>query len=81
MNATRVKIVRKLTKDGYLEPVEIMIKRFEKAYQEAGVLSDVRKHEYALSPSQKKREKQKIAEARRIKEQRKLERYYRPDSE
>lgn len=81
MGATRVKVVRQTTRQGDLEPVEFMIKRFQKAYQEAGVLADLRKHEYALSPMQKKREKAKIAEARRIKEQRKTDRYIRSDPE
>lgn len=81
MGATRVKVVRQTTRYGTEETVEMMIRRFQKAYQEAGVLADLRKHEYALSPMQKKREKAKLAEARRIKEQRKTERYVRSDSE
>lgn len=81
MGATRVKVVRQTNRYGVEETVEMMIRRFQKAYQEAGVLADLRKHEYALSPMQKKREKAKLAEARRIKEQRKTERYVRSDSE
>lgn len=81
MGATRVKVVRQTNRYGTEETVEMMIRRFQKAYQEAGVLADLRKHEYALSPMQKKREKAKLAEARRIKEQRKTERYVRSDSE
>lgn len=79
MQATRVKIVRQVDKYGNKEEFEHMMRRFKKAYQESGILADLRNHEYARSPMQKKREKQKIAEARRIKEARKMERFVIPD--
>lgn len=74
-NATNVKVVRKVDKEGNLEPFEFMMRRFKKAYQESGVLADVRKHEFALGPSEKRREKSKQAERNRLKEQRKLEKF------
>lgn len=74
-NATNVKVIRKVDKEGNLEPFEFMMRRFKKAYQESGVLADVRKHEFALGPSEKRREKSKQAERNRLKEQRKLEKF------
>lgn len=75
MNATNVKVVRRVDRDGNPEPFELMFKRFRKAYQESGVLADVRKHEFALGPSEKRRIKSKEAERTRLREQRKLERF------
>lgn len=80
MQATRVKIVRQTDKYGNVcEDFEHMMRRFKKAYQESGILADLRNHEFARSPMQKKREKHKIAEARRIKEERKMARFVIPD--
>jgi len=75
MAAVNLKIVRRVDKEGNLEPFELMMKRFRKAYQESGILADVRKKEYALGPSEKRREKRKQAERLRLKEQRKLDKY------
>lgn len=70
-NATNIKIIRRVDREGNLEPFEFMMKRFRKAYQESGILADIRKHEFALGPSEKRREKRKQAERTRLKEQRK----------
>ena len=78
-NATNVKVVRRVDKDGNLEPFEFMMKRFKKAYQESGVLADVRKHEYAMSKGQKRAEKRKRAEETRRREEAKENRYYRKE--
>ena len=73
-NATNVKVVRKIDKEGNVEPFEFMLRRFKKAYQESGVLADVRKHEFAMSKSQKRAEKRKRAEKlRRIEEAKQME--------
>lgn len=80
-NATNVKVIRKIDKEGNLEPFEFMMRRFKKAYQESGVLADVRKHEFALGPSEKRREKSKQAERTRLKEKRKLEKFVVPESD
>lgn len=74
-NATNVKVVRKVNQYGEYEPFEIMFKRFRKAYQESGVLADIRKHEFAMGPSEKRRVKSKEAERTRLREQRKLEKF------
>ena len=74
-NATNLKIVRKVDKEGNLEPFEFMMKRFKKAYQESGILAEVRKHEYAMSRSQKLAEKRKRAEEVRRKEEQRARKY------
>lgn len=48
-------------KDG--EPYESFIRRFRRACEKAGVLRDLKRHEYYEKPSVKK--KRKMAEARR----------------
>ena len=69
MNATNIKVVRRVDKEGNLEPFEFMMRRFKKYYQESGILASLRKHEFAMSKSQKRNEKRKRAEkARRIEE-------------
>ena len=80
-NATNLKVVRRVDKEGNLEPFELMMRRFKKSYQESGILVDVRKHEFAMGPSEKRREKSKQAERTRIKEQRKLEKFSIPDND
>ena len=75
MSAVNLSIKRRIDKDGNFEPFELMMKRFRKSYQESGILADVRKKEFAMGPSEKRREKRKQAERLRLKEQRKLEKY------
>ena len=80
-NATNVKVVRRVDKEGNVEPFEFMLNRFKKAYQESGVLADVRKHEFAMSKSQKRAEKRKRAEKIRRLEAAKNAQYYVRDFE
>lgn len=57
------------------EPFEILFRRFKKSYQESGILQDVRRKEFYMSPSEKRREKSKQAQRRREREERKLGKY------
>ena len=65
-NATQIKVV---LRDG--ENFEQMMRRFKKAYQESGVLAEVRKHEFYQSKSEKRRIKHENALKERNKEERK----------
>lgn len=76
MNAANIKIVRRVNSaTGEMESFDSLLRRFKRAYQDSGVLAGVRKHEFAMSKSQKRREKRKLAEKQRLKDQRKLEKY------
>ena len=76
MNATNVKVVRRVNNaTGEVESFDSLLRRFKRSYQDSGVLADLRKHEFAMSKSQKRREKSKLAEKQRLKDQRKLEKY------
>lgn len=81
MNATSVKVVRRVDKEGNYETFDVMLKRFRKLYQESGLLQDMRKHEFAMSPSQKRKIKREQAEKRRRKEEAKEQKYYRLEKE
>lgn len=52
-----------MVRDG--EPVEKALRRFKKKVEAAGILKDVRRREYYLKPSIRKKEKQRAAEKRR----------------
>lgn len=52
-----------LVRDG--EPVEKALRRFKKKVEAAGILKDVRRREFYLKPSIRKKEKQRAAEKRR----------------
>jgi small subunit ribosomal protein S21 len=52
-----------LLKDG--ETVEKALRRFKKKVEAAGILKDVRRREFYLKPSIRKKEKQRAAEKRR----------------
>ena len=75
MNATNVRIVRRVDREGNVEPFDIMLKRFKKAYQESGILADLRKHEFAMSKGQKKAEKRKRAAEVRRRDEARANRY------
>jgi small subunit ribosomal protein S21 len=47
------------------EPVEKALRRFKKKVEAAGILKDVRRREFYLKPSIRKKEKQRSAEKRR----------------
>lgn len=52
-----------MVRDG--EPVEKALRRFKKKVEAAGILKDVRRREFYLKPSIRKKEKQRAAEKRR----------------
>ena len=52
------------------ELVEPMIRRFKKKIEKENTLKDMRKYEYYLSTSEKKRLKSKMARQRAMKEER-----------
>lgn len=57
------------------EPIETMIKRFKKKVAEEEILIELRKREYYMSPSIKRKEKAKRAKYRRLLDQRKAKKY------
>ena len=56
-------MTRIVVRDG--EPLEKALRRFKKKVEAAGILKDVRRREYYLKPSVRKKEKQRAAEKRR----------------
>lgn len=56
-------LTKVVVKDG--EPFEKALKRFKKKVEAAGILKEVRKREYYMKPSVRKKEKQRAAEKRR----------------
>jgi small subunit ribosomal protein S21 len=57
-------------KDG--ESMESAIKRFKKATEKAGILSEIRKREHYEKPSVRKKKKMLAAKKRAVKKQRKF---------
>ena len=51
------------------EPIETMLRRFKKKLEKDNTLKDLRKHDYYLSPSEKKKLKRKFAVQRAMKEE------------
>lgn len=54
------------------EPIEVILKKFKKQTEKAGILSDVRKREAYEKPSIKRKRKAAAARKRSIKKMRKL---------
>ena len=54
------------------EPVDIAIRRFKRACEKAGILADVRKHEFYEKPTQERKRK-KAAAVKRYKKKMSLE--------
>ena len=54
------------------EPVDIAIRRFKRACEKAGILADVRKHEFYEKPTQERKRK-KAAAVKRYKKKRSRE--------
>ena len=52
------------------EKPESLIRRFQRAVEQAGIMKELKKRKYYLSPSEKRKEKRKAAEKRRRKEAR-----------
>lgn len=42
------------------EPVDIAIRRFKRACEKAGILADVRKHEFYEKPTQERKRKKQL---------------------
>lgn len=49
------------------EPFDVALRRFKRACEKAGVLTDVRKHEYYEKPSQRRKRKRAAAIKRQLK--------------
>lgn len=54
------------------ESIEGALKRFKKATEKAGILSEIRKREHYEKPSVKKKKKAMAAKKRAVKKQRKI---------
>ena len=54
------------------EPVDIAIRRFKRACEKAGILADVRKHEFYEKPTQERKRK-KAAAVKRYKKKKSRE--------
>lgn len=54
------------------EPFELVLKKFKKQCEKAGILSEVRKREYYEKPSMKRKKKAIAARKRALKKQRKM---------
>lgn len=57
-------------KVGENESIDIALKRFKRACQRDGIISDIKKHEYYEKPSEKR--KRKLAAARRRENMRRI---------
>ena len=54
------------------EPFEIVLKKFKKQCEKAGILSEIRKREHVEKPSIKRKKKAIAARKRALKKQRKM---------
>ena len=61
-------VVRKTDKDTF----DSLLRRFKRKVQEDGIMQELKKREYYLSPSQKRRRKSEQAQARLRKKQNKI---------
>ena len=52
------------------ERPEALIRRFQRAVEQSGIMRELKSRRYYLSPSEKRKEKRKLAEKRRRKEAR-----------
>ena len=52
------------------ERFESLMRRFQRAVEQAGIMKELKKRRYHLTPSEKRKEKRKAAEKRRRKEAR-----------
>ena len=57
------------------EPIESMMRRFKKKVEKADLMQDMRKHDYCVKPSVKRKLKSKFARQRAYREQLKREKY------
>ena len=56
------------------ESLESLMHRFKRVVNDAGIMSDLKKHEYYKSKSVKKREKRAAAQQKRLKQERAMRR-------
>lgn len=54
------------------ESFDSLMKRFKKKVQDDGIAQELKRREYYLSPSQKRKRKSELAEARRRKQESKM---------
>ena len=52
------------------ERFEVLMRRFQRAVEQSGIMRELKKRKYYMSPSEKRKEKRKQAEKRRRKESR-----------
>lgn len=52
------------------EKFESLMRRFQRAVEQAGIMKELKRRRYYLSPSERRKEKRKLAEKRRRKEAR-----------
>lgn len=57
--------------NGRVESLESLIRRFKRKCDKAGIVYDMRKHDYYIKPTEKRKLKDKLAMQRRLKEERK----------
>lgn len=67
---SNVSVVAK-TYNGKVESLESLIRRFKRKCDKAGVVYDIKKREYYLKPTEKRKLKEKLAYQRKLKEERK----------
>jgi small subunit ribosomal protein S21 len=59
----------------YNESIDSLLRRFKKAVEKSGILSDLKKHEFFEKPSVKRKKKQIAARKRAAKKEKKLASY------
>lgn len=62
-----------IARDG--EPFQVLLRRFKKSCEKAGLLSDIKKHNYFEKPTVERRRKAKDARRKALKMMRKQARY------
>ena len=67
---SNVSVVAKIY-NGRVENLDSLIRRFKRKCDKANIVYDMKKHEYYVKPSEKRKLKDKLATQRRLKEERK----------
>lgn len=65
----------------YNESIDSLLRRFKKAVDRSGILTDLKKHEFYEKPSVRRKRKSAIARKRTMKKQRKVEQSARPTNQ
>lgn len=63
--------VRAKMYNGHPESLESLVRRFKRKCEKADLMHDMRKHDYYVSPSEKRKLKSKFARQRLLREERK----------